>query len=341
MSNGTQPQRVEVNISGLGDPLSIDERKVRVELVTLDSFQQLPGRISDISCGEATPVKSLPVNNNVSMILRPKNLSTGSLSQEDLKQFEFDLRRAAISTNERFLLGMNATPTLEASPGNFVSLYQPSSTLASTLPAVGRGGIYQLMQFPIGRLNGVALPTGSSIRFADPTRWFSGALESRLFTVSKAGSNKFYAWDAHLPVGNHPHNYYHVNQGGMHSVFGHSNHSNLGGAQLVQAKQLRYLKIGGRVFLVVGVLVDTYQLTSAAADSVEQGNASPLVAQTVRTTGSWAMAWAGAKAGVLIGGALGVETGPGMVLTAIGGGIVGGFAGYLGADWIADFIYED
>jgi hypothetical protein len=53
------------------------------------------------------------------------------------------------------------------------------------------------------------------------------------------------------------------------------------------------------------------------------------------------MAWAGAKAGVLIGGAAGIESGPGLVLTAIGGGIIFGIAGYMGADWIADFIYED
>ena len=33
-----------------------------------------------------------------------------------------------------------------------------------------------------------------------------------------------------------------------------------------------------------------------------------------------------------IGGLAGVETGPGMVLTAIGGGFVGGMAGYFGAD---------
>ena len=197
------------------------------------------------------------------------------------------------------------------------------------------------MRFPIGRLNGVALPAGSSVRFADPTRWFRGAMETRLFTVSVSGTNKYYAWDAHVPVGNHPHNFYHVNQKGMHAVFGHSNHANLGGAQLVQAKQLRYLKVGGRVFLVVGVIVDTVQLGSAAIESVEQGSGRPLAAQTVRTAGSWAMAWAGAKGGFLLGGALGVETGPGLVLTAIGGGIVGGIAGYLGADWIADFIYED
>jgi len=31
----------------------------------------------------------------------------------------------------------------------------------------------------------------------------------------------------------------------------------------------------------------------------------------------------------------------GMVLTAIGGGMLGGVAGYFGGDWIADFSYED
>jgi hypothetical protein len=42
-----------------------------------------------------------------------------------------------------------------------------------------------------------------------------------------------------------------------------------------------------------------------------------------------------------LGAAAGVETGPGMVLTAIGGGLIGGVAGYFGGDWVADFIYED
>jgi hypothetical protein len=34
----------------------------------------------------------------------------------------------------------------------------------------------------------------------------------------------------------------------MFATFGHGNHAPLTGAQLIQAKQLRYLKIGGRVF---------------------------------------------------------------------------------------------
>lgn len=341
MSNGTQTQISESAMVGLGEPLATGGRKVRIELVSLEGFQQFPSRINGIPCGEAIPIAPNPTDNNITMTLRPAGTPYKPLSQDVLSQFESELRRAAMSTNEMFLLGLDATASVEVSPANFMPLYQPSTSLASFLTGIGRGGTYQLMQFPVGRLNGVALPAGSRIRFADPSRWFRGAMESRLFTVSEVGASRFYAWDAHLPVGRHPHNFYHVNQRGMHAVFGHSNHSNLGGAQLVQARQLRYLKIGGRAFLVVGVLVDTYQMASAAAESVEQGSARPLAAQSVRTAGSWAMAWAGAKAGMLVGGALGIETGPGLVLTAIGGGIVGGIAGYLGADWVADFIYED
>ena len=104
----------------------------------------------------------------------------------------------------------------------------------------------------------------------------------------------------------------------------------------MQAKQLRYLKIGGRVFLVVGVVVDTVQIAQAAVESYQQRSAKPLVAQAVRTAGTWAMAWAGAKAGMAVGGLAGAASGPGMVLMAIGGGLIGGSAGYFGADWIAD-----
>ena len=38
------------------------------------------------------------------------------------------------------------------------------------------------------------------------------------------------------------------------------------------------------------------------------------------------------------GALLGVGTGSGLFVT---GGIVGGVAGYYGADWLADYIYEN
>lgn len=39
--------------------------------------------------------------------------------------------------------------------------------------------------------------------------------------------------------------------------------------------------------------------------------------------------------------AQGIETGPGAIITGLVGGIVAGAAGYYGADWIADHIYEN
>ena len=38
------------------------------------------------------------------------------------------------------------------------------------------------------------------------------------------------------------------------------------------------------------------------------------------------------------GAAVGIETGPGAVVTGFVGAVIFGVAGYLGADWVADFI---
>jgi hypothetical protein len=256
------------------------------------------------------------------------------------------LRKSALSEDGRILVGLNAMPAIETSSGDLMSLLAPPSQrpgagVGDALGLLRGAGVYQLTRFPIARFNGVALPSTTTIRFADPGRWFQpGAMESRLFTITTNGRN-YYSWDAHLPVGSTPHNYYHVNQKGMYSLFGESDHAALVGTRLIQARQLRYLKIGGRVFLVIGVVVDAAQLGAAGVESYQQGSIRPVAAQAVRTAGSWAMAWAGAKAGVALGGLAGVETGPGLVLTAIGGGLIGGAAGFFGADWIADWIYEN
>lgn len=47
------------------------------------------------------------------------------------------------------------------------------------------------------------------------------------------------------------------------------------------------------------------------------------------------------KIGAVGGAVLGIETGPGAILTGALGGIVGGLAGYYGFDWIADHIDEN
>lgn len=329
-------------------PMPPKGKKLRLEVIPLDNVHSLPGKVMGVSAAEATPHVPTRLNN---AFLRPDPKQAAfpatGLTQDELIQLESQLRSLALANNDRILLGLNAQPVVETGKGRYMPFMaaaapQDSDFVQVLLGGGSKGGIYQLTSFPIKRFNGVPLPPDSRIRFADPTRWFhKGQMESRLFTISVDGTKKYYSWDAHAQVGNKPHNFYHVNQKGMYQIFGHSNHANLAGAELAQAKQLRYLKIGGRVFLVVGVVVDTVQLSSAAYESYEQESIRPVAAQTVRTVGGWTGAWLGVKAGVVVGGVAGIETGPGAVLTAIGGGIVGGTAGYFGADWIADWIYED
>jgi uncharacterized membrane protein YdjX (TVP38/TMEM64 family) len=50
---------------------------------------------------------------------------------------------------------------------------------------------------------------------------------------------------------------------------------------------------------------------------------------------------AGAKIGAIFGVAVGIETGPGAIITGAVSSVIFGAAGYLGADWIADFVCED
>jgi hypothetical protein len=338
-----------------GNPSAISgARRVRLEITPITRAVPLPGRIRGLPVAQATPLEPTPL---VSNFVRPSGWVRtdgviGEPSQLELAELETQMRDIALSGGSYVLLGLNAQPAMELSSGVLTPVLPRSpvqvprgdrSGLAEALlgGGIAGAGVHQLTQFPIARFNGIPLPIDARIRFANPGRWLSGALESRLFTISVEGTNKFFSWDAHAPVGNTPHDFFHVNQKGMFQVFGQSDHAALAGAALLQAKQMRYLKLGGRLFLVVGVIVDGIQLGVATKQSIEQGSGRPVAAQAIRAVGGWAAAWAGAKAGVALGGLAGVETGPGLVLTAIGGGIVGGVAGYFGADWIADWIYEN
>jgi hypothetical protein len=101
---------------------------------------------------------------------------------------------------------------------------------------------------------GVSLPAGTRIRFANPTwpaQWkFRPGLppDTRLFEVFEPGSKRFFAWDAHVtpPGSAKPHPFYHVNQRGMHALFGASDISPIAAADLPAARGLRYARIGGR-----------------------------------------------------------------------------------------------
>lgn len=202
-------------------------------------------------------------------------------------------------------------------------------------------GVYQLGTYPISRFQGVALPAGSRIRFADPR--FPIHAQTRVMTIFVPGTNKYYAWDLHsLPVGSGAPPTWHVNQKGMSAgLFGQSDHSPMTPAQIRQGRALRYMRIGGRIVLIVGVAVDSWNLGSSIMQSVEEGTPAPAVAETIRIAGGWGGAWAGVKLGCGAGALAGIETGPGAAVTCIVGGFIGGVAGYAGADWIADLIDED
>jgi hypothetical protein len=89
---------------------------------------------------------------------------------------------------------------------------------------------------------------------------------------------------------------------------------------------------------VVGFAMSAVNLASATEESISTSSSKPIAAELVRQVGGWGSAWAGMKLGAACGAMVGIETGPGAVVTAAAGSIVGGVAGYFGFDWIADHI---
>ena len=77
-----------------------------------------------------------------------------------------------------------------------------------------------------------------------------------------------------------------------------------------------------------------YDVGSAGYESYETGSTAPIVAEGVRQVGGWGGAVAGAKTGAVVGGLLGIESGPGALVTGAIGAIGFGMAGYYGADWV-------
>jgi len=234
----------------------------------------------------------------------------------------------------------NASDFDMLSQNSEIIFIKPTNMTEAGINGLLKSSVYQLTSYPISNFQGVSLPKGNRIQFAEVSRWLNRISETRLATVYKKGSKSYYSLDAHVPQGKISHSFYHVNQKGMYNFFSQSNHGSIPANQIIPVKTLRYIKIGGRIFLVAAIIVDAGMLTSSAVKSYETGSYRPLAAQTVRTASSWAAAWAGAKAGVATGTMLGATTGPGIVICAIGGGIVGGLIGFMAGDWIGDKIEE-
>jgi hypothetical protein len=107
-------------------------------------------------------------------------------------------------------------------------------------------------------------------------------------------------------------------------------------AERALLRNVRYLRWGGRVFLVLGVGLSVHRVASATSDE------RPRI--VVQEAGGWAFslagAWAGVKAGGLAGGVLGIESGPGLLVTGAIGAVIGGGIGFFVGEEIADSIYD-
>ena len=95
---------------------------------------------------------------------------------------------------------------------------------------------------------------------------------------------------------------------------------------------------GLRVIQVFGMAFTVYDVSKATMKSVERRSVKPITAEAIRQVGGWSAAVAGAKAGGVVGALAGSESGPGAILSGFAVALVFGTAGYIGADWVADFI---
>jgi hypothetical protein len=109
-------------------------------------------------------------------------------------------------------------------------------------------------------------------------------------------------------------------------------------ASAVKSARSMMVTRGLRFVQVVGVVVTVYDLGNATVESIHQDSPKPLVKEAARQTGGWAGGWVGMKLGCMAGGALGIETGPGAVISCGVGGLIFGAAGFYGASWLVDYI---
>ncbi len=82
----------------------------------------------------------------------------------------------------------------------------------------------------------------------------------------------------------------------------------------------------------VGMAKAGYDLVAAGRRSCEESSAKPFARQSAKTVGGFAGAWAGAKIGFGTAALFSAPTGPWAIAAGIGGGILGGAAGYAGVE---------
>ena len=88
-----------------------------------------------------------------------------------------------------------------------------------------------------------------------------------------------------------------------------------------------------RVFQVTAIAFTAYDLSVAADRSYRAKSIVPISREVVKQAGGWGGAWVGLKIGAAAGALIGIESGPGAIISGAVGGVIFGFAGYWGADW--------
>jgi hypothetical protein len=104
------------------------------------------------------------------------------------------------------------------------------------------------------------------------------------------------------------------------------------------SQRLQHLRIGHRALVGAGLLLDTWQMVKAIQRSFATKSTRPAAAQAARSLTTWGAIWAGVELFGTGGALLGIELGPGVVVTTAAGATVGGCVGLFAGDWIAKQI---
>jgi RHS repeat-associated protein len=112
-------------------------------------------------------------------------------------------------------------------------------------------------------------------------------------------------------------------------------------AEAVETTAKKIIRGVGRAAGLVGLGLTAKDLYGAANESANVGSVAPLAAESIRQVGGWVGALYGFKAVAALAGLTALGTGPGALVAAFIGGLIGGTLGYFAFDFGADLIYAN
>lgn len=144
---------------------------------------------------------------------------------------------------------------------------------------------------------------------------------------------------------------YHINYDGAASkyIVNSLDHREISEAMYLRFRNFqkigKVVRIGGKVLLVAGILLDTMELGNTVIDDLNDadkkiGKKTGMAAAEIGSR--WAGATIGAKLGAMAGSGIGTAVAPGLG-TAIGGavlGLAGGIAGAVGGEEFANWVFD-